>query len=188
MNFSPANPHRIAVGVFNRDDFQGVGEAISMPARGRPVRTSLETSFLSGPFMGDASTHQLNAAAIAVLDSIPETDEELGIARLELFGANIIDCGVEVTGSDAAGLLMAGVAMAGLGKVELEAAGSSRLFQEPCGDQHPSPADIWKRPVVSVASVHPVAACLASQYAGWKVSDQGYHGMASGPIRAAIAR
>jgi methenyltetrahydromethanopterin cyclohydrolase len=49
--------------------------------------------------MGDASTHQLNAAAIAVLDSIPETDEELGIARLELFGANIIDCGVEVTGA-----------------------------------------------------------------------------------------
>jgi methenyltetrahydromethanopterin cyclohydrolase len=138
--------------------------------------------------MSDASTHQLNAAAIAVLDSIPETDEELGIARLELFGANIIDCGVAVKGSDAAGLLMAGVAMAGLGKVELEAAGSSRLFQEPCGDQHPNPADVWKRPVVSVASVHPVAACLASQYAGWKVSDQGYHGMASGPIRAAIAR
>jgi methenyltetrahydromethanopterin cyclohydrolase len=41
---------------------------------------------------------------------------------------------------------------------------------------------------VAVASDEPVVACLAAQYAGWKVSDDGYFAMASGPLRAAIGR
>ena len=55
-------------------------------------------------------------------------------------------------------------------------------------DQQPSPSDVWKRPVVSATSRSPIAACLASQYAGWKVSVDGYFAMASGPIRAAIGK
>jgi methenyltetrahydromethanopterin cyclohydrolase len=39
-----------------------------------------------------------------------------------------------------------------------------------------------------VSSREPVAACLASQYAGWKVSEGKYFAMASGPLRAAIGR
>jgi methenyltetrahydromethanopterin cyclohydrolase len=41
---------------------------------------------------------------------------------------------------------------------------------------------------VAVASDTPLAACLAAQYAGWKVHAGGYFAMASGPIRAAIGR
>jgi methenyltetrahydromethanopterin cyclohydrolase len=41
---------------------------------------------------------------------------------------------------------------------------------------------------VAVESEEPLAACLASQYAGWKVSTPSYFAMASGPIRAAIGR
>jgi methenyltetrahydromethanopterin cyclohydrolase len=41
---------------------------------------------------------------------------------------------------------------------------------------------------VSVSTAAPVAACLAAQYAGWKVSSGGYFAMASGPMRAAIGR
>ena len=138
--------------------------------------------------MSDTSTRELNAAALAALQACPERDDELGIARTTIAGATVVDCGVESPGSDAAGLLMARVAMAGLGEVTLEPAGSTRLFPRPCGEQQPAADDVWKRPVISVETRSPIAACLASQYAGWKVSVDGYHAMASGPIRAAIGK
>jgi methenyltetrahydromethanopterin cyclohydrolase len=138
--------------------------------------------------MSDVSTHELNATAIAALQAALAAGDDLGIAISHIAGAQVVDCGVEAPGSDAAGLLMARVAMAGLGEVSLEPAESPRLFPKPCGDQQGTDGDVWKRPVVSVASRSPVAACLASQYAGWKVSVEGYHAMASGPIRASIGK
>lgn len=138
--------------------------------------------------MSDVSTHELNATAIAVLQAALTSGEDLGIATTTIAGATVIDCGVDAPGSDAAGLLMARIAMAGLGEVTLEPAESARLFPKPCGDQASENGDVWKRPVVSVTSRAPVAACLASQYAGWKVSVDGYFAMASGPIRAAIGK
>jgi methenyltetrahydromethanopterin cyclohydrolase len=92
-----------------------------------------------------------------------------------------VDCGVKAAGSIDAGVLLARAAMAGLGTVWLEEPGHS-------------PADfsqIWPDcpwPLVAVKSEQPLAACLASQYAGWKVSTSDYFAMASGPIRAAIGR
>jgi methenyltetrahydromethanopterin cyclohydrolase len=138
--------------------------------------------------MSDATTQQLNTAALAVLKAAFDGNPLADIARSTVGGATVIDCGVETPGSDAAGVLMARVAMAGLGEVRLEPAGSPRMFPRPCGDQQPDAADVWKRPVVSVTSRSPIAACLASQYAGWKVSVGGFHAMASGPIRAAIGK
>jgi methenyltetrahydromethanopterin cyclohydrolase len=41
-------------------------------------------------------------------------------------------------------------------------------------------------PLVQVATDHPVAACLASQYAGWHLSEGKYFAMGSGPMRAAL--
>lgn len=138
--------------------------------------------------MSDPSAHNLNAAALAAFHAAADGTDDLGIARSTIGGATVIDCGVEAPGSDAAGLLMARVAMAGLGEVVLEPAESPRLFRKPCSDQEPEEGDVWKRPVVCTTSNHPIAACLASQYAGWKVSVEGYHAMASGPIRAAIGK
>jgi methenyltetrahydromethanopterin cyclohydrolase len=40
-------------------------------------------------------------------------------------------------------------------------------------------------PLVQVATDHPVAACLASQYAGWQISVGKFFAMGSGPMRAA---
>src|SRR6185437_5112559 len=40
-------------------------------------------------------------------------------------------------------------------------------------------------PVVQVVTDHPVRACLASQYAGWAISEGKYFAMGSGPMRAA---
>jgi methenyltetrahydromethanopterin cyclohydrolase len=104
----------------------------------------------------------------------------LGGRVLSTGGTKVIDCGVHVPGGVELGRLMAEVAMADLGTVTIEAAGTS-----------PPVAGSWhdpRWPVVSVATDMPVAACLASQYAGWKVHVGSFFGMASGPIRAAIGR
>ena len=81
------------------------------------------------------------------------------------------DFGIHVPGGIEAGLLMASVCLAGLGRVTIEPAGG-----------------IGPWPLVQVYTDHPVTACMASQYAGWKVAVAGFFGMASGPLRAAAAR
>jgi methenyltetrahydromethanopterin cyclohydrolase len=43
-------------------------------------------------------------------------------------------------------------------------------------------ADAW--PGVTVWTDHPMAACMASQYAGWAINAEGYFAMGSGPLRA----
>jgi methenyltetrahydromethanopterin cyclohydrolase len=76
---------------------------------------------------------------------------------------------------------MARVALGGLGQVSLATADEAANAY----------GDLWNDlpwPVVSVSTAAPVAACLAAQYAGWKVSSGGYFAMASGPLRAAIGR
>ena len=40
-------------------------------------------------------------------------------------------------------------------------------------------------PAIQVVTDHPVHACLASQYAGWAISEGKYFAMGSGPMRAA---
>ena len=40
-------------------------------------------------------------------------------------------------------------------------------------------------PMVQVLTDHPVSACLASQYAGWAISEEKYFAMGSGPMRCA---
>ncbi len=82
-------------------------------------------------------------------------------------GSRVVDCGVAVPGGLEAGRLMALVCMSGLGDVELL-----------------PPRGPWTTPLVAVRTDHPVAACMASQYAGWRISAEGYFAMGSGPMRA----
>lgn len=87
-------------------------------------------------------------------------------------GAQLIDCGVFAAGGVEAGLAMAEVCLAGLGSVSLA----------------PGRPDVWPGPAVCVRTDHPVAACMASQYAGWQVAGGKYFAMGSGPMRAARGR
>jgi methenyltetrahydromethanopterin cyclohydrolase len=87
-------------------------------------------------------------------------------------GTRVIDCGVKAPGSLEAGRLLAEVCLGGLGKVRLL----------PVYGEGLSP------PGVMVRTDHPVAACMASQYAGWRISGEGYFAMGSGPMRALAAR
>jgi methenyltetrahydromethanopterin cyclohydrolase len=84
-------------------------------------------------------------------------------------GARVIDCGVQAPGGLQAGLGLARVCMAGQAEVTL------------------APGDVAgvSCPLVQVVTDHPVAACMASQYAGWQVSVGKFFAMGSGPMRAA---
>lgn len=87
-------------------------------------------------------------------------------------GAQLIDCGVRSPGGLAAGCALAEVTLSGLGQVSLV----------------PSRGDVWQGPAVAVQTDHPVAACMASQYAGWQIAGDRFFGMGSGPMRALRGR
>ena len=87
-------------------------------------------------------------------------------------GTRVIDCGVNVAGGLAAGQALAEICLANLGQVSWS---NSR-------------SDLWNGLSVMVATDRPVAACMASQYAGWQVSAESYFAMGSGPMRAARGR
>jgi methenyltetrahydromethanopterin cyclohydrolase len=79
---------------------------------------------------------------------------------------------VHVAGGCRAGLALAEICMAGLGQVSMV---PSELEQLPGA-------------AVAVWTDHPLAACLASQYAGWQVGGEKFFAMGSGPMRAARGR
>lgn len=87
-------------------------------------------------------------------------------------GGRILDCGVETPGGLAAGLGLARICLAGLADVSLI----------PCTRDLPASLDVL------VATDHPIAACLASQYAGWQIQVGSYFAMGSGPMRAIAGR
>jgi methenyltetrahydromethanopterin cyclohydrolase len=83
-------------------------------------------------------------------------------------GARVIDAGIESRGGFEAGRLLAHLCMGGLGHVQyttLTIGGES-----------------W--PGVQVWTDHPAQSCMASQYAGWAITLNGYFAMGSGPLRA----
>ncbi len=117
-----------------------------------------------------ADQNSLTQTALAV---IAENSNCPGISRTQLAnGATVIDAGVNAPGSLAAGLLLAKVCMSGRADVKI-----TQGLVDGIG---------W--PQVEVATDEPLAACLLSQYAGWRVSVGKYFGMGSGPMRAVAAR
>jgi methenyltetrahydromethanopterin cyclohydrolase len=123
----------------------------------------------------------LTGAALAIAEPLCARPATVGAALHIVGGARVLDCGVAAAGGSEAGLGMARVALGGLGSVTLEPGGRPGAAPLPGWPDCP-----W--PVVTVSSDAPVAACLAAQYAGWRVKEAGYFAMASGPIRAAIGR
>jgi methenyltetrahydromethanopterin cyclohydrolase len=87
-------------------------------------------------------------------------------------GAKVLDCGVKVSGGLQAGLSLARVCLAGMAEVSAV------------------PGDVAGPacPLIQVATDHPVAACMASQYAGWQIQLDDFFAMGSGPMRAAYGK
>jgi len=95
-------------------------------------------------------------------------------ARLarSLSDARVIDLGVKRRGNLDEGVMLARICMADLADVQL------------------APGSIAGRPLplVTVNVREPVAACMASQYAGWQISAGKFFAMGSGPFRAIYGR
>jgi methenyltetrahydromethanopterin cyclohydrolase len=119
-----------------------------------------------------SSSLSLNERAVRLADALAADAPLLCIAETRTAGARVLDCGINVPGGLNAGLGLARVCLAGLADVTLA----------------PGDADGLHRPVVQVATDHPVLACMASQYAGWQVTVGKYFAMGSGPMRAAYGK
>ncbi len=118
-------------------------------------------------------------AAIIVQQMIADADA-LGIQVHHLSnGAIVVDAGVKVPGSLAAGLKFSEACLGGLGQVSL-----TRLAYQ---DALSEPGDGFWLPAVSVSVTYPHIACMASQYAGWAIGREKFFAMGSGPARALYA-
>jgi methenyltetrahydromethanopterin cyclohydrolase len=116
---------------------------------------------------------QLNIRAHELCDRLCRHAEEYRIAVEQLAsGCRLVDLGIRALGGLTAGLALAEICLSGLGRVELV----------------PARLDLWQGPAVQVATDHPVAACMASQYAGWQIAGQKFFAMGSGPMRAAAGK
>jgi methenyltetrahydromethanopterin cyclohydrolase len=116
-------------------------------------------------------TLSLNERALELADRLAADAEA---ARVEVTtlsnGTRVIDCGAEAAGGFEAGRCLAEVCMAGLGSV----AYATLVFE-----------GRWL-PALTVTTDRPAVACLAAQYAGWRIDRDGYFAMGSGPGRALI--
>ena len=111
----------------------------------------------------------MNERAAALVDALVADADALGIEVHSLdSGARLVDCGAKARGGLQAGLGFAAACMGGLGRID------------------PVGVSVGERtwPGVAVAVDEPAAACLAAQYAGWKLEHDDFFAMASGPGRA----
>jgi methenyltetrahydromethanopterin cyclohydrolase len=117
------------------------------------------------------SVNRAAARLVGILKASAAT-LKVAVGQGEL-GHAVIDAGKNALGSIAAGRSIAEICMGGLGSVELSAVRGTPNWP-------------W---TVMVRSPQPVLACLASQYAGWRLSDaaegpDAYFALGSGPARA----
>lgn len=103
------------------------------------------------------------AAEIAKKMVLSKDELKVGVRKLEN-GALIVDCGVDEYGGIMAGKLFSEACMGGLATVEF------------------SYGDYGMH--VNVSTDYPKEACMASQYAGWKIETGDFSAMGSGPARS----
>lgn len=114
----------------------------------------------------------LNEQAMAVCNEMANDVKDLSCAVSLVADARIIDAGIDQLGSIHAGIKLAQASMANFGSV------------------HAVPGHIGQvaTPQIVVSINQPVAACMASQYAGWQICVNEYFAMGSGPMRAAYGK
>ncbi|MCW3135865.1 MAG: methenyltetrahydromethanopterin cyclohydrolase [Canidatus Methanoxibalbensis ujae] len=111
----------------------------------------------------------VNEYGVEVFEEMMDLAEELNVEVVELDGGTtVIDAGVNAKGGFEAGLFIARICMADLAEIRFASYN----------------IDDISLPAVEVTTDHPVIACMASQYAGWRVKVGKFFGMGSGPARA----
>jgi methenyltetrahydromethanopterin cyclohydrolase len=114
----------------------------------------------------------LNERAHLLADQLVANAPSHRVRVLQIGGARILDCGVQTDGSLHAGITMAVASLGGLADVQLFPGDVGGI---PC-------------PQVQVTTDQPVAACMASQFAGWQIESGEFFAMGSGPMRAAYGK
>ena len=115
----------------------------------------------------------LNALALNIVDLLADRADPIRFVTHAIEGGGrVLDCGIAARGGLELGLAMARVCLADLAEVSIAPGDVGGL---PC-------------PLVQVRTDHPVAACLASQYAGWQLAEGKFFAMGSGPMRAAYGK
>jgi methenyltetrahydromethanopterin cyclohydrolase len=115
---------------------------------------------------------RINPNAVRIAGEMERRAPEIGVIVSRLpGGARLIDAGVEAPGSHEAGRLFAEACLGGLGRVSI-------------GTRPLGPATVA---VAAVTVDAPLVACMASQYAGWKITAGSFFAMGSGPARALAA-
>lgn len=115
----------------------------------------------------------LNGRSLKLVDVLMEHAKEWKVSAHPIEkGGRFVDCGIESRGGLKAGIELAKVCLADLADVTLT---TGVVGGRAC-------------PFVQVATDHPVEACLASQYAGWAISEGKFFAMGSGPMRAASGK
>ena len=123
--------------------------------------------------MSSSQTFSVNERAAELVERVKAAAAELkvAVARGEL-GETLIDAGSRSRGGIAAGLRLAEICMGGLGTVTLVPSAMTPRWP-------------W---TLAVRSSNPVIACLACQYAGWRLSEgngkDAFFALGSGPARA----
>jgi methenyltetrahydromethanopterin cyclohydrolase len=111
----------------------------------------------------------VNRLAWKLLDKLIENADMYGVkVEKTNSGSTIVDAGVNVRGGFQAGKVITEICMGGCGIAEM----TCRKY----GD-----LDL---PSIQIYSDHPVIATLGSQYAGWRINQEGYFAIGSGPARA----
>ncbi len=110
----------------------------------------------------------MNKLALDILEEVVSRASELGVDVLEIAGSTVVDMGVRARGGFEAGLYLSRICLGGLASVEITRIDYGDLVL----------------PATQVYTSYPIEACMASQYAGWRISVGEYFAMASGPARA----
>jgi len=112
----------------------------------------------------------LNSSASRLIEQqvLPNLERLRLADRSSKNSGRILDFGCGVPGGIQAGLLLARICLADLADVQIA----------------PANPLIWSGPCLQVSTDDPLAACMASQYAGWKVAKDRFFAMGSGPMRA----
>lgn len=111
----------------------------------------------------------VNEYGLDVFEEMMDYADELQIGIAELSnGTTLIDAGVEEEGGFEAGLFVSRICMADLVDIKFSSFDLGKLVI----------------PAVELTTDHPVLACMASQFAGWRIKVKKFFGMGSGPARA----
>ncbi len=112
----------------------------------------------------------INDLSYDIAEEMIDYSEELKIEPHTLANDSVvIDCGVNTKGGFEAGLLFTQICMGGLANPTIA---HKKLMHE-----------IFY-PFIELYTDHPTIACLGAQKAGWRISQDGYFAMGSGPARA----